>query len=129
MKQYLVIGVEIMFVIEQFKLLLLVICWYYECWNGQGYLDGFVGENILFMVWIVVVVDIFDVVMMQWVYQDLCIVEEVFEIIECFNGIGFDFKVVEVFMLVYDLGVIQVLFVKYKVCLSCDVMDVILVYI
>ena len=109
MKRHPVIGAEIMASIDQLQPLLPAIRWHHERWNGEGYPDGLVGENIPMMARIVAVADTFDAVTTQRVYQDPYTPEQAVEIIRKLEGTGFDPRVVAAFLQAYDSGEVQLL--------------------
>lgn len=65
---------------------LLGVFYYYEWIDGVGYFLGFKGDEILWMGRLIVVVDVFDVMMMNCFYCDVRIVEEVVGIF--YEGVG-----------------------------------------
>lgn len=110
MKRHAAIGAEIMSSIDQLKEMLPAIRWHHERWNGQGYPDGLVGENIPLIARIVAVADTFDAVTTQRVYQDPYTPEDAVEnIIKRLSGTGFDPQVVEAFVTAFEAGEVRVM--------------------
>lgn len=55
-------------VLECVEEVVLIICYYYEFFDGSGYFDGLKGEGILLLCWILLVVDGYDVMVMVCFY-------------------------------------------------------------
>ncbi|MCI7418667.1 MAG: HD domain-containing protein [Clostridium sp.] len=62
---------------------------HHEKYNGRGYPDGLMGEQIPLHARIMAIADVFDAVSQKRCYRDAMPLEECFAIIE--NGIGTDF--------------------------------------
>lgn len=63
--------------------------YHHEKWNGKGYPDGLVGEEIPLHARIMAVADVFDAVSAKRCYRDALPIETCFKIIE--EGVGTDF--------------------------------------
>ncbi len=108
MKRHPVIGAEIMASIDQLKTVLPAIRWHHERWEGGGYPDGLVGDQIPMMARIVAVADTFDAVTTQRAYQDPHTPEQAVELIRELEGRSFDARVVAAFVVAYGRGGILV---------------------
>lgn len=74
---------------------------YYECWDGKGYLFGLVGEQILIEGCIMVIIDVYDVLILECFYKCVFLVKDVLVIILESVGIQFDLELVEYFVSIY----------------------------
>ncbi|MBR1442886.1 MAG: HD domain-containing protein [Firmicutes bacterium] len=66
-----------------------VAMYHHEKWNGSGYPEGLLGENIPLSARIMAVADVFDAVSQDRCYRDAMTLAESFDIIR--DGIGIDF--------------------------------------
>lgn len=100
MQDYFCMGVDIFgcFSILVFVLVVEVVLYYYECWDGKGYLQGLQGEVILLLGCIVVVVDYFDVLMMDCCYWFVFVDDCVFVMLVDQLGGVFDLVIVLIFL-------------------------------
>ncbi len=71
---------------------------HHEKWNGSGYPDGLLGEDIPEPARIVAVLDVYDALLHDRVYRPAVSEEEALEIITDGRGSHFDPRVVDVFM-------------------------------
>lgn len=47
----------------------IIVKIYYERWDGKGYFDGLVGDDIFIEGCIMVIVDVVDVFLLKWCYK------------------------------------------------------------
>lgn len=71
---------------------------HHEKWNGKGYPDGYVGEQIPLCARIMAVADVFDAVSAKRCYRDALPLTECFQILERGRGEDFDPVIVDVFL-------------------------------
>jgi putative two-component system response regulator len=71
--------------------------WHHERWNGHGYPDGLVGENIPLCARLMAVADVFDAVTMKRVYKEAMPTDQAVTLILEGRGSHFDPDVVDVF--------------------------------
>ena len=72
---------------------------HHERWDGSGYPNGLMKENIPLSARIMAIADVFDALVTKRCYKDAVPVEKAFEIIKEESGSHFDPKLVEVFLL------------------------------
>lgn len=89
--------------------LLLAVRHHHENFNGSGYPDGLMGENIPLMSRIICVVDVFDALTTKRVYRDLMSMDKAMEIMEEeFKKGKFDPKIYQIFKKnIYKLGILD----------------------
>lgn len=66
-----------------------IVRFHHEKYNGKGYPDGLIGEQIPLHARIMAIADVFDAVSQKRCYRDAMTIDESFSIIE--KGIGTDF--------------------------------------
>jgi HD-GYP domain-containing protein (c-di-GMP phosphodiesterase class II) len=107
MKTHAARGAQIMLPIRQMKSILAGLRSHHEKWNGSGYPDGLVGEDIPLMARIIAVADTFDAVTTHRPYQGAKTFEEALDILNSsLKGKALDEKVVEAFNRAYCKGMI-----------------------
>ncbi len=72
--------------------------YHHEKWNGSGYPEGLVGEEIPLHARIMAIADVFDAVSEKRCYRDALPLEKCFEIIEKGAGTDFDPALVKIFL-------------------------------
>ncbi len=72
--------------------------YHHEKWNGSGYPEGLVGEEIPLHARIMAIADVFDAVSEKRCYRDALPLEKCFEIIENGAGTDFDPALVKIFL-------------------------------
>ena len=75
---------------------------HHEKWNGSGYPDKLIGDDIPLSARIMSVADVFDAISQKRCYRDAMPLEECFAIIEQGRGKDFDPQIVDVFMDIKD---------------------------
>ncbi len=76
---------------EDFKKLAINVAHYHhEKWNGQGYPEKLVGEQIPFEARVMALADVFDALVSKRCYKDSFSYEKAFEIISQSGGSHFD---------------------------------------
>ena len=75
-----------------------VATFHHEKWNGRGYPDGLVGEQIPLEARIMAVADVFDALISKRCYKDAMPLDKAFAIIEESKGEHFDPQIAQVFM-------------------------------
>lgn len=83
---------------EYQKIAFEVARYHHEKWNGKGYPEGLVAENIPLHARIMAIADVFDAVSAKRCYRDAMPIETCFKIIEDGAGEDFDPELVEIFM-------------------------------
>ncbi|WP_321777237.1 HD-GYP domain-containing protein [Sulfurimonas sp.] len=69
---------------------------HHEKYDGTGYPQGLVGENISIYARIVAIVDVFDALLSQRVYKEKWLLEEVIKVLQKESGKHFDPKLVDI---------------------------------
>jgi putative two-component system response regulator len=102
MRQHTVVGSELLQSIPYLVQAIPIIRHHHERWDGQGYPDGLVGEEIPLGARIVAVADSFDAMTTSRVYQNAIPPQQALE--EIMNGSGtmYDPAVVEAFLAVWE---------------------------
>lgn len=72
--------------------------YHHEKWNGKGYPEGLIGEEIPLHARIMAIADVFDVVSAKRCYRDAMPVRECFQIIKDGAGTDFDPELAELFL-------------------------------
>ena len=72
--------------------------YHHEKWDGTGYPEGLIGEEIPLCARIMAVADVFDALISRRCYKSSLPVDEAFDIIKQSSGSHFDPKVVEAFL-------------------------------
>jgi len=100
MKQHSVIGYSILSQKETplLKLAAEIAHTHHEKYNGKGYPNALVGDDIPLSGAIVAVVDVFDALLSERPYKKAFTLEKTLEIINNDSGLHFNPKVVEIFM-------------------------------
>ena len=93
--------------IPQMKKILPGLRWHHERWQGGGYPDGLVGEQIPLMARIIAVADTFDAISTHRPYQTAMTFPEALQLINRLKGVNLDERVVEAFNRVYATGRIK----------------------
>ena len=84
---------------EEFKQIAYEVArFHHEKYNGKGYPEGLVGEQIPLHARIMAIADVFDAVSQKRCYRDAMPVEECFAIIEKGAGSDFDPVLAEIFL-------------------------------
>lgn len=98
------IGEWIIFVIDVNCLIEVVriVCYYYENFDGLGYLDGFKGMDILLFLWIVLLIDNYDVMVVSCFYYKFCQYQVVMDIMISEGGVKYDFDLFYVFCVIIE---------------------------
>ncbi len=96
-KQHVVYGVKILDDIKQLKDVVAIIKYHHEHWNGKGYPEGLVGEQIPLASRIIAVADAYDGMVSHRAYRNAKTHEEALTIINNLVGEQFDPAVVAVF--------------------------------
>ncbi len=105
MKSHTVVGATIMSSIRQMKRILPGLRSHHERWQGGGYPDGLVGEQIPLMARIIAVADTFDAMTTHRPYQNAMSFEDaVARINSVLKGAAFEERVVEAFNRAYLAG-------------------------
>ncbi|MDH3627103.1 MAG: HD domain-containing protein [Acidobacteriota bacterium] len=107
MKTHTTLGASIMAPIRQMKRVLPGLRSHHERWQGGGYPDGQVGEDIPLMARIIAVADTFDAMTTHRPYQRAMTFEEAHDRINKLRGVAFEARIVEAFNRVYARGVIR----------------------
>lgn len=84
--------------VEFLKLAKEIAHWHHEKWDGSGYPDGLVGNEIPLSARIMALADVFDALISQRAYKAPMSFQEATEIIETGKGRHFDPDLVEVFL-------------------------------
>lgn len=79
-----------------------VATYHHEKWNGKGYPENLVGENIPLPARIMAIADVFDALVAERVYKKPMPVDKAIEIIVNDSGTHFDPNLVEIFKTVED---------------------------
>lgn len=79
-----------------------ICCIYYECWDGVGYFNGIVGEDIFIVGCIIVLVDVFDVLGLRCCYKEFWSIDRIKVIFEEEWGKYFEFKLVDLLFNNFD---------------------------
>ena len=106
-KMHTTIGAEIMSKIELLHYSVEVLRYHHECWDGIGYPEGLAGENIPLPARIVGVVDSFDAMTTQRVYQDPMSGKQACDRIASEGGGSFDPAVTEAFVAAFESDEIE----------------------
>jgi len=88
--------------IEFFGLAKEIARWHHERWNGSGYPDGLVGDEIPVSARIMAVADVFDAIISPRVYKEAIPFEKARSIIENERGEHFDPDITDAFLACYD---------------------------
>jgi HD-GYP domain-containing protein (c-di-GMP phosphodiesterase class II) len=104
MKTHTTRGAEIMAPIPQMREVIPGLRSHHERWNGTGYPDGLVGEQIPLMGRIIAVADTFDAMTTRRPYQEPFTFEDAAARINELKGLAFDERVVEAFNRAYAAG-------------------------
>jgi len=97
MKQHTVIGAELIKNIPYLASALPIIRNHHERWDGKGYPDGLVAENIPLAARIVAVADSLDAITSSRVYRQACSLEQAYNEILRGRGTRYDPSVIDVF--------------------------------
>jgi HD-GYP domain-containing protein (c-di-GMP phosphodiesterase class II) len=108
MKTHTECGAQIMMPIKQMHRILAGVRSHHEKWEGGGYPDGLVGEQIPLMARIIAVADTFDAISTQRPYQRARTFAEALDILNSsLKGKALDERVVEAFNRAYHKGLIK----------------------
>ncbi len=75
-----------------------IATYHHEKWNGKGYPNGIIGENIPLSARIMAIADVFDALISERCYKKAIPVDEAIKIIEEESGTHFDPNLVKVFL-------------------------------
>lgn len=75
---------------------------HHERWDGTGYPNGLMGEDIPLAARIMAVADVFDALISKRVYKDRISVEAAFEMIKTESGRQFDPEIIDIFVGQYE---------------------------
>ncbi len=75
-----------------------IATYHHEKWNGKGYPNGIIGENIPLSARIMAIADVFDALISERCYKKAIPVDEAIKIIEEESGSHFDPNLVKVFL-------------------------------
>ncbi|MFK7696128.1 HD-GYP domain-containing protein [Paenibacillus sp. HJGM_3] len=104
-KSHPVVGADAMKGIEGLKESVDVILHHHEHWDGNGYPDQLIGEDIPILARITAVADAFDAMTSMRSYRDALPVDEAYNRILAGKGTQFDPRVVEAFQEIFPLWV------------------------
>ena len=108
MKLHTVIGADILSPIDQLREMIPAVRWHHEAWDGSGYPDGLVAEEIPLIARVVAVADSFDAMTVSRPYQRFRPPDEAVRLITNLVGRRFDVRVVSAFLAAYEKGEITV---------------------
>ena len=72
--------------------------WHHERWDGKGYPDGLVGDNIPVSARLMAIADVFDAMISRRVYKEPIPMNTVREMIEAQRGLHFDPDITDAFI-------------------------------
>jgi putative nucleotidyltransferase with HDIG domain len=98
MRSHPVIGKEILAPIEEFEGIANIIYYHHEHYNGDGYPEGLVGEDIPLLSRIIAVADTYDAMTSTRSYRKKVDQKKAIEEIKNNSGTQFDPKIVEAFL-------------------------------
>ena len=102
MRAHPVIGRDILAPISQFQGISEIVYYHHERYNGEGYPEGLMGEDIPLLSRIIAVADTYDAMTSTRAYREKIDREKTIEEIKSNSGSQFDPKVVEAFLRVVD---------------------------
>lgn len=102
MKSHVTIGARILEPIEAYRDVIPIVLWHHEHWDGRGYPDGLVGEEIDFYARVLTVGDVYDALSCARPYRDRMPLADVIAIITKDSGTQFDPEVVKAFLAVKE---------------------------
>lgn len=102
MRAHPVIGRDILAPISQFQDIAEIVYYHHERYNGEGYPNGLVGEEIPLLSRIIAVADTFDAMTSTRAYREKIGRDKTIEEIKSNSGTQFDPKVVDAFLKVAD---------------------------
>lgn len=91
-------GVEILKPLKQFESILPAILHHHENYDGLGYPDGLIGENIPFLARIIAVADTYDAILSKRAYRSASKHEKAIKELIVYKGKQFDPEVVNAFV-------------------------------
>ncbi|HKB37765.1 MAG TPA: HD-GYP domain-containing protein, partial [Gemmataceae bacterium] len=98
LKQHVIVGYRILADLKPIRSLLPGVLYHHERYDGKGYPDGLVGEDIPLMARILAVADAYDAMSTRRAYRDAIPYRRVEEILTEGAGTQWDQRVVEAFM-------------------------------
>ena len=98
MKQHPSRGEEILKPIRQFKEILPIVRHYHERFDGKGYPDGLIGENIPLLARIAAIADTYDAMTADRPYRKGCNIKEAIDEIKRHAGTQFDPNISKIFI-------------------------------
>jgi putative two-component system response regulator len=102
MKMHPVEGAELIKNVEYLKYALPVIRYHHERWDGKGYPDGLVGEQIPIMARVVAVADALDAMTSPRAYRTPAGARQAYDEIVACSGSFYDPKIVQAFQHAWD---------------------------
>ena len=106
MQRHTVWGDAILSENEEFSTARQVARWHHERWDGTGYPDGLIGEQIPLAARIVAVADVYDALISERPYKRAWRADEAIAEIEELRETHFDPAVVDAFIDLYDSGLL-----------------------
>jgi len=113
-------GADIIRDIEYLAPVMPIIRYHHECWDGQGYPDRLVGDDIPLAARIIAVADSFDAMTTRKPYRDAMSQEQASEEIRQQSGKRYDPGVVEAFERAWQTGKIQPILVEWEEMIRQD---------
>jgi response regulator RpfG family c-di-GMP phosphodiesterase len=90
-----------------FEMARAIAKYHHERWDGSGYPDKLIGENIPFAARMVAIADVFDALTSQRPYKQAWSFDKALEIIKQGAGTQFDSKLVSAWVELYEDGTLQ----------------------
>ncbi|SMP45475.1 HD-GYP domain-containing protein [Anoxynatronum buryatiense] len=109
MKMHATLGVAVIGNEQVDERILEIIRYHHEWYNGSGYPDGLVGDEIPLMARIVAICDVYDALTSDRVYKEKISAQEALEYLICMGDRQFDFQLLRQFLKyirVYAVGMV-----------------------